>query len=65
MGGRRDRGREDCRKPKHMPYGTTGTNPFCHPHDSCMTYDVSKRAERRKAKEAIKKARREELDDDY
>lgn len=37
------------------PYGTTGTNPYCHYCDRDYTYDVSKSSERQRAKKDIKK----------
>lgn len=43
-----------CRHPKTKPYGTTGTIPYCRPHDQCMVYDVSKGAERARAKKEVK-----------
>jgi hypothetical protein len=44
-----------CRQPKHKPYGTKGTDPYCRPHDMCMVYSVSKKSIRFKAKQEIKK----------
>ena len=43
------------RNPKHKPYGAKGTIPYCNAHDCHMNYDVSKKAERQKAKLEIKK----------
>jgi hypothetical protein len=48
-----------CTKdPKHMPYGTKGTNPYCYAHDQHMNYCISKKSERAKAKRAIDKERK-------
>lgn len=45
------RRRKDVRK---RPYGTKGTNPYCHSCDMDYTYNVSKTSERMKAKRKIK-----------
>ncbi len=43
-----------CRHPKRKPYGTTGTDPYCRPHDICSPYVVSKKAIRFRARMEIR-----------
>ncbi len=37
------------------PYGTTGTNPYCNSCDVDFNYKISKKSERMKARNQIKK----------
>lgn len=55
-----------CRHPKRKPYGTTGTDPYCIPHDSCRTYTVKSRAVRQRAKREIERnLKRDKIETDH
>lgn len=45
----------ECREPRRRPYGATGTNPYCDPHDSCATYSVDNGAVRQRLKRELHK----------
>lgn len=57
---------KNCRHPKSKPYGTTGTSPYCIPHDSCRTYAVIKKSARQKSKREIEETvARDQLERDH
>lgn len=47
------KGQKARKKAPPKPYGTTGTNQYCHKCDMDYTYNVSKSSIRRKVKKEI------------